>query len=304
MKRSNIVSYKIIVFVKQVPDTKNITGEAMKPDGTVNRAALPAIFNPEDLNALELALQLKDKYGAKVVIGAMGPPAASEVLRQALYRGADETVLLTDRSFAGADTLATSYTLSFCAKTIGDFDLVICGRQAIDGDTAQVGPQLAEKLDLPQISYVEEVISLDKKKIKAKRAIEGGFEVLESPLPCLLTVVDANDPRPSNALRVMKYKKAKTRSELLAFHAGANYTDAELLAVEEESLKNKGLWINEWNNADIKADPERIGLKGSPTKVKNIMNVVLTGSGTKRIEPTEAGINALMHELIEDHTLG
>ncbi len=295
---------KIVVFVKQVPDTKNVTGEAMKPDGTVNRAALPAIFNPEDLNALELALQLKDKYGAKVVVGTMGPPTASEVLRQALYRGADEVVLLTDRSFAGADTLATSYTLSCCAKRIGDFDIVICGRQAIDGDTAQVGPQLAEKLNVPQISYVEEVISLDKKKIKAKRAIEGGYEILESPLPCLLTVVDANAPRPSNAIRVMKYKKAKTRSELVAFHSGANYTDAEMLAVEEENLKTKNLWIHEWNNSDIKADPERIGLKGSPTKVKNIQSVILTGSGFKKVEPSEAGISALIHELIEDHTLG
>ncbi len=298
------MAYKIVVFVKQVPDTKNVSGEAMKPDGTVNRAALPAIFNPEDLNALELALHLKDRYQAKVIVATMGPPAAAEVLRQALYRGADETALLTDRAFAGADTLATSYTLSCCAKKIGDFDLIICGRQAIDGDTAQVGPQLAEKLDIPQISYVEEVLKLDKKKITAKRAIDGGFEILEAPMPCLMTVVDANDPRPANSLRLMKYKKAKTRSELLSSHSGASYTDAEALAVEEDSMRAKNLWIHEWNNADIKADPERIGLKGSPTKVKNIQSVVLTGSGFKKIEPNENGIASLIHELIEDHTLG
>jgi len=298
------VSYTIIGFVKQVPDTKNVTGEAMKPDGTVNRAALPAIFNPEDLNALELALELKDRYGAKIVVGTMGPPNASEVLRQALYRGADETVLLTDRAFAGADTLATSYALSCCAKKIGKFDLILCGRQAIDGDTAQVGPQLAEKLNLPQISYVEEVISLEKNKVKAKRAIEGGFEVLESPLPALMTVVDANDPRPPAASRLMRFKKAKTKTELLAQHAGASYTDAEFIEGESQELRKKGLWINELNASEAGADLERTGLKGSPTKVKQIMSVVLKGGTFKKIEPTEEGINSLMHELIEDHTLG
>ncbi len=298
------MSYTVIVFVKQVPDTQNITGEAMKADGTVNRGALPAIFNPEDLNALELALELKSKYNAKVIVGTMGPPNAAEVLRESLYRGADEAILLTDRSFAGADTLATSYALSCCARKVGKFDLILCGRQAIDGDTAQVGPQLAEKLKLPQISYVEEVRELDKKKIVAKRAIEGGFEVLESPLPCLLTVVDANEPRPQAARRIMKYKKAMTRSELSKAHADANYTDAEMLAEEEENLKKKGLWIEEWSAKDAGADVERIGLAGSPTKVKNIQSVILTATDSKKVEPTEAGVNALVHELIEDHTLG
>ena len=298
------MSYTIIVFVKQVPDTKNVTGEAMKPDGTVNRAALPAIFNPEDLNALELALQLKDRFGAKVIVGTMGPPNASEVLRQSLYRGADETVLLTDRAFAGADTLATSYALSCCAKKIGKFDLILCGRQAIDGDTAQVGPQLAEKLNIPQISYVEEVISLDKNKIRAKRAIEGGFEILESPLPVLMTVVDANDPRPPAASKLMRFKKAKTKTELLAQHAGASYTDAEFIEGEMQELKKKNLWIKELSASEAGAELERTGLKGSPTKVKQIMSVVLKGGNFKKIEPTEEGINSLMRELIEDHTLG
>ena len=291
---------QLIVFVKQVPDTKNITGEAMTPQGTVNRAALPAIFNPEDLNALELALQLKDRYGYHVVVATMGPPNASNVLREALYRGADEAYLITDRAFAGADTLATSYALSRLAVTIKDYDLILCGRQAIDGDTAQVGPQLAEKLNLPQISYVEEVVSITKDQIKARRAIDGGYELLESPMPALLTVIDANEPRCPAAKRLMKFKKAKTRFEL----AGSNYTDAERLAEEEESLRAKGLWINEVNAAAIGADVERIGLKGSPTKVKKIESVVLKAGQAKQIEPTEAGIGNLIHELIQDHTLG
>ena len=289
------MSYKIIVFVKQVPDTKNVTGEAMKPDGTINRAALPAIFNPEDLNALELALQLKDRYGAKVVAATMGLPKAADILRVALCMGADEAVLLTDRILGGADTLATSYALSCCAKKIGDFDLILCGRQAIDGDTAQVGPQIAEKLKIPQFSYVEEVISLEGKTIRAKRAIEGGYEILEAPMPVLLTVIDANEPRPQNAARIMKYKKAKTPSEFKA--AGA----ADDLIGQNAK---KGLVIQEWSAADVEADPKRCGKAGSPTNVKQIMSVVLTAGDFKKIEPTEAGVGDLVRELIEDHTLG
>ena len=298
------MSYTILVFVKQVPDTQNITGEAMKPDGTVNRAALPAIFNPEDLNALELALQLKDRYGAKVIVATMGPPAAADVLRSAMFRGADEAVLLTDRAFAGADTLATSYALMSCAKQIGNFDLILCGRQAIDGDTAQVGPQLAEKLKIPQICYVEEVISLEKKKIVARRAIEGGYEVLSSPLPALLTVIDSNEPRPMNARRIMKYKHARTRSELVREHADNDYTDAEGIEAEAKKLAVSGLMIHEWSATDVNADPARIGLAGSPTKVKNIQSVVLTAGEAKSVAPTAEGMAELMHELISDHTLG
>lgn len=289
------MSYKIIVFVKQVPDTKNVTGEAMKPDGTINRAALPAIFNPEDLNALELALQLKDRYGAQVVAATMGLPKAADILRAALCMGADEAVLLTDRILGGADTLATSYALSCCAKKIGNFDLILCGRQAIDGDTAQVGPQIAEKLKIPQFSYVEEVISLEGKTIRAKRAIEGGYEILEAPMPVLLTVIDANEPRPQNAARIMKFKKAKTPSEFKA--AGAV---EDLIA---QSAK-KGLVIQEWSAADVDADPKRCGKAGSPTNVKQIISVVLTAGDFKKIEPTEAGVSDLVRELIEDHTLG
>lgn len=288
------MSYTIIVFVKQVPDTQNITGDAMKADGTVNRQALPAIFNPEDLNALELALQLKDRYQAKVTVATMGPPSAAEVLRDALCRGADDAVLLTDRAFAGADTLATSYALSKCAQKIGHYDLILCGRQAIDGDTAQVGPQIAEKLHLPQISYVEEVLELTEKSVKARRAIEGGYEVLETPTPALFTVIDANEPRPKNAIRIMKYKKAKSKLDL-----GADAT-----AEDVEKLAAKDLLIQAWNATDVGAAPERIGFAGSPTKVKQIQSVVLTAGDYKAVEATDAGVTNLIHELIEDHTLG
>ena len=286
------MSYTIVVFVKQVPDTQNITGDAMKADGTVNRQALPAIFNPEDLNALELALQLKDRYQAKVTVATMGPPAAAEVLRDALCRGADNAVLLTDRAFAGADTLATSYALSKCAAKIGKFDLILCGRQAIDGDTAQVGPQSAEKLHRPQISYVEEVLDLNEKTVKARRAIEGGYEILETPTPALFTVIDANEPRPKNATRIMKYKKAKSKLDL---GAAATAEDIEKLAA-------KDLLIQAWSAADVEAAPNRIGFAGSPTKVKQIQSVVLTAGDYKAVEATDTGVTNLIHELIEDHT--
>ena len=290
------MSYTVLVFVKQVPDTQNITGDAMKADGTVNRAALPAIFNPEDLNALELALQLKDRYGVKVVVATMGLPAAADVLRQAMYRGADEGILLTDRAFAGADTLATSFALSCAAQKV-KFDLILCGRQAIDGDTAQVGPRVAEKLALPQIAYTEEIISLGDGKVVARRAIEGGYEVLESPLPAVMTVIDANIPRPMAAKRIMKYKRARIKSEL-----AKEYTDDVDAKMAE--LKGKGLLIEEWTAADVNADLERIGKAGSPTKVKAIASVVLTASESKQVEATEAGVTELIHELIADHTLG
>ncbi len=293
----------ILVFAKQVPDTKNVTGKAMKDDGTVNRAALPAIFNPEDLNALEMALELRGRFGGKVIVATMGPPTAANILRHALYMGADETILITDRKFAGADTLATSYTLSCAAKKVGTFDVILCGRQAIDGDTAQVGPQLAEKLDIPQLTYVEEIRDVKGGKLRAKCQIDGGFEVVETPLPALLTVIDANTPRPAGAKRLMQYKKAVTRSELLAKSGGADYEDANRLAEEEKRLKKSNLWIHEWSAADIGADPNRIGLPGSPTKVKNIQSVVLAGGTYKDIPPTEDGIKGLVHDLVAEHIL-
>jgi electron transfer flavoprotein beta subunit len=294
------VSYRILVFVKQVPDTQNISGDAMTPEGTVNRAALPAIFNPEDLNALELALELKDRYNAEVIVATMGMPAAAEVLRQSLYRGADRAILVTDRALAGADTLATSYTLSCCAKTVGDVDLVLCGRQAIDGDTAQVGPQIAEKLNWPQLCYVEEVKSIEDGKITLRRAIEGGYEILECPLPALLTVIDANEPRPMNAKRIMKYKRARSKGEVNAAYKAEPEKAAEIIS----SLKEKGLLIEEYNAAEIGAAPDRIGFPGSPTKVKQVSSVVLTASEAKSVAPDAESIKQLIHELITDHTLG
>ncbi|MBE6391995.1 MAG: electron transfer flavoprotein subunit beta/FixA family protein [Lentisphaerae bacterium] len=294
------MSFNLLVFIKQVPDTQNISGDAMTPEGTVNRAALPAIFNPEDLNALELALQLKDRYDANVTVATMGMPAAAEVLRQALYRGADRALLVTDRALAGADTLATSYTLSCVVKMLGNVDLVLCGRQAIDGDTAQVGPQIAEKLRIPQICYVEEVISLEPGKITARRAIEGGYEVLESPLPALLTVIDCNEPRPENVKRIMKFKRARSAGEI----AMANKDDAARAEAIKADLAAKGLLIEEYNAAAIGADPARIGFTGSPTKVKQVQSVILTAGDAKEVAATAEGISELMHELISDHTLG
>jgi len=297
------VSRTVLVFVKQVPDTQNITGDAMTPEGTVNRSALPAIFNPEDLNALEMGLQLKDRFGLHLVAATMGPPKAAEVLRECLCRGADEGILLTDRAFAGADTLATSYALSCCAKKVPDVAVVLCGRQAIDGDTAQVGPQIGEKLKLPQICYAEDVLEMTEKTLSARRRIDGGYEVLRSPLPVLLTVVDGNDPRPMAARRIMKYKRAKTPSEVKAALGGAS-ADPEKVAAEVARLEGAGLLIREWSAADSGAEPERIGLAGSPTKVKQVMSVVLTAGEAKQIEPTADGVAALIHELIADHTLG
>ena len=208
------MAYNCVVAVKQVPDTKRITGQAMNDDGTVNRGALPAIFNPEDLNALELALDIKDKFGGKVTVITMGLPAASEVLRQAIYRGADDAILITDRRCSASDTLATSYILS-CAVRKLNYDIVLCGRQAIDGDTAQVGPQLAEKLNIPQITYVEKLLSLENQTIIVRRNIGNGWQEVKCGLPVLLTVVDdANEPRVSAAKRLMKYKKARTPIEI------------------------------------------------------------------------------------------
>ena len=296
------MSLTSLVFVKQVPDTHNISGEAMKEDGTVNRGALPAIFNPEDLNALELALELKERFGGRVAVCTMGPPAAAGVLRHALYMGADEAILLTDRKFAAADTLATSYALACAARKFGSFDLVLCGRQAIDGDTAQVGPQTAEKLGIPQITYVEKVLGLEQGRVRVRSQIDGGTEVAECTLPALFTVVgSANTPRPAGARRLMQYKKAVTRSEMLARHAGKTYEDSEAMAAEEERLRNRGLWIHEWSAADVGAEEGRVGGAGSPTKVKKIESVVLAAGEYQDIPPTDAGIHNLMQELIADH---
>ena len=204
------MSLKIVVLAKQVPDTRNVGKDAMTAEGTVNRAALPAIFNPEDMNALEQALRLKEQNpGSTVGILTMGPPRAGQIIREGLYRGADTGWLLTDRLFAGADTLATSYALATAIRKIGDVDLVIGGRQAIDGDTAQVGPQVAQKLGLNQITYAEEILDCKDGRITVRRHIDGGVETVEAPLPCVITVNGSAAPcRPANARLTMKYKRA------------------------------------------------------------------------------------------------
>lgn len=286
---------KVVVLAKQVPDTRNVGKDAMKADGTVNRAALPAIFNPEDLNALEQALTIKDMCeGTTVYILTMGPLRAADIIRDAMFRGADGGYLLTDRAFAGADTLATSYALSRALVEIKP-DLIIAGRQAIDGDTAQVGPQVAEKLGLPQITYAEQIESIDDRQIVVKRRLEHGVETVSAPFPVAITVnASAPECRPQNAKRVMKYKRAMTRSELQA--AGDDYM---------QFVENKDyLKIVEWNVGDIDADPAQLGMLGSPTKVKQIENVVFQAKESRKLTVSDADINSLMVELIAGHTLG
>lgn len=290
------MSFNIVVLAKQVPDTRNVGKDAMKADGTVNRAALPAIFNPEDLNALEQALRVKDKIkGATVSVLSMGPGRAAEVIRESIYRGADKGYLLSGREFAGSDTLATSYALSCAIRKMGKVDMIICGRQAIDGDTAQVGPQIAEKLGFPQITYTEEILEVTETTVTAKRRVERGVEVVKGPLPMLLTVNGtAANCRPRNAKLVMKYKYAKTPTERQ--ESSSDYTDM----YDAHPYLN----IAEWGASDIEHDPKWLGLSGSPTKVKQIENVVFTAKESKRMGTTDAEVEELMKELIANHTIG
>lgn len=287
---------KIVVLAKQVPDTRNVGKDAMTPEGTVNRSALPAIFNPEDLNALEQALRIKDEIqGSTVHVVTMGPPRAADIIRDAMFRGADGGVLLTDRKFAGSDTLATSYALSCVLKKFGA-DIIVAGRQAIDGDTAQVGPQVAEKLGLPQVTYAEEIVSVDENRIVIKRRLEHGTEVVSSPLPMVMTVnASAPECRPKNAKRIMTYKYAMTASEA----AAAAGSDAAKRVENKEYLQ-----IVEWGAADVNPDEQQLGLTGSPTKVKKIENVVFQAKEAKRLTCSDEDINSLMVELISSHTLG
>ncbi len=303
------MGYKIVVCAKQVPDTREISGDAMKADGTLNRSALPAIFNPEDKNALEMALELRDRYGGKVTVITMGPPRAAEILRESLEMGADDVVLLTDRGFAVADTLATSYTIGRAVERTGGADIILCGRQAIDGDTAQIGPQLAGRLGIGQATYVTEVLDLADRTARVKRMIQGGFEVLECRLPLLMTVPDqANEPRPPRAKLIMKYKRARAPWELVSQvdpDGGLPKDDlARKLGEVEYTLAQKDLLIHEWDGQAIAADMERTGYDGSPTRVMKIEPAVLKQTEHKRIEPTEQGLAELIHELAEDHVLG
>lgn len=292
---------RIIVLAKQVPDTRNVGKDAMKEDGTINRGALPAIFNPEDLNALEQALRIKDKFpGTTITMLTMGPGRAAEIIREGMFRGADNGYLLTDRSFAGADTLATSYALSMAIRKIGDFDLIIGGRQAIDGDTAQVGPQVAEKLGLPQVTYAEEIMKIENSKITIRRGIAGGVETVEAPMPLLITVNgSAAECRPRNAKLVQKYKRA------LGVQEKAEITKAgQPLPYEDDYKQFPYLNIEEWSVADVDADVVQCGLSGSPTKVKTIQNIVFQAKESKVISSADGEIDDLMKELIKNHTIG
>ena len=289
------MSLKIVVLAKQVPDTRNVGKDAMTAEGTVNRAALPAIFNPEDMNALEQALRLKEQNpGSTVGILTMGPPRAGQIIREGLYRGADTGWLLTDRLFAGADTLATSYALATAIRKIGDVDLVIGGRQAIDGDTAQVGPQVAQKLGLNQITYAEEILDCKDGKITVRRHIDGGVETVEAPLPCVITVNGSAAPcRPANARLTMKYKRAACPLE-------RSSEDRYASLYEERPYLN----LNQWSVADVDGDPSQCGLAGSPTKVKAVQNIVFKAKESKRLTASDADVEDLVKELLESHTIG
>ena len=281
----------IIVLAKQVPDTRNVGKQAMNADGTVNRSALPAIFNPEDLNALEQALLIKDANpGSRITLLTMGPSRAADVLREGLYRGADAGILLSDKAFAGADTLATSYALATAIRKMGKYDIILCGRQAIDGDTAQVGPQVARELGLPQVTYTRRIMQLDGNKITIERSIENGVEVVEEPLPLLLTVDGAAAAcRPRNAFRLLQYSKVATPSERVAAGKPVSAADGVLA---------------EWNLESVDGDAARCGLSGSPTKVKKVENVIFQAKESKRYTDDDEQIKALVSELLANHTIG
>ena len=265
--------YRVLVLVKQVPDTKNVSEEAMNADGTINRAALPAIFNPEDLHALEMALNFKDKTETEIHVLSMGLVSASEVLRETLFRGADHAYLLNDRRFAGADTIATSYALSKAIEKIGNIDLIFAGRQAIDGDTAQVGPQVAKDLNLPQITYAEELISIEGKSLTLKRQIENGFEIIKGQMPLVVTVVDTAPHIRPRSIESMIFKRKSP--------------------------------IFIWNLEDIQADPQHTGMNGSPTNVHKIANVSFQNNNRKthQVEISETGFDDLLAALIADRSV-
>lgn len=289
------MSLKIVVLAKQVPDTRNVGKDAMTAEGTVNRAALPAIFNPEDLNALEQALRIKEQQpDVKVGLLTMGPPRAGEIIREGLFRGADTGWLLTDRLFAGADTLATSYALATAIKKIGNVDLVIGGRQAIDGDTAQVGPQVAQKLGLNQVTYAEEILKIENGKATIRRLIDGGVEVVEAPLPLVVTVNgSAAECRPANAKLVMKYKYAACPLEV------ADDDARKGLRAERPYLN-----LTQWSVADVDGDASQCGMSGSPTKVKEVQSIAFQAKESKTMDGSDENINSLIQELLADKIIG
>ena len=252
----------IVVCVKQVPDTADVK---INPEtGTLIREGVPSIVNPLDLHAVEAGLHIKEKTGGKLTFLTMGPPQAEAALREAIAMGADEGVLLSDRAFAGSDTWATSYTLARAIQKMGA-DVIICGKQAIDGDTAQVGPETAEFLSIPHISYVRKIEGISDNAIRVQRLMDEGYDLIESPFPVLLTVVkELNEPR----LPSLKGKMAAKKAE-----------------------------IRKWGMADIAADENSLGLRGSPTQGKNIFTPE-PRSGRKMLEGSpEEQVGALIQEL-------
>lgn len=227
-----------IVCIKQVPNTTNV--QIDQKTGTLKREGVESIINPFDEYAIEEAIRLKERFGGKTTVITMGPPQAETALREAIGRGIDNAVLVTDRAFAGADTWATSYTLASAIKTLGDYDVIICGKQATDGDTAQVGPGVAEMLDIPHVAYVKKIETIDDKSMKVERMMEDGYDLIEMPLPALISVVkEINSPRLPSLRGMMNAKKAV---------------------------------IQKMTAVDIKAEAQRIGLTGSPTQVLKIFS--------------------------------
>lgn len=237
---------KIIVCAKQVPDTNEVKIDPVK--GTLIREGVPSILNPDDANALEAALELKDRYpGTHVSVISMGPPQATYMLRECLAMGADDAYLLSSRAFGGADTCATSTTIAAGVRKIGEYDIIFAGRQAIDGDTAQVGPQTAQRLGIPSVTYVRKIRELKETSIIVERALEDGYEVIEVKKPCMLTAVkELNKPRYMSISRI------------------------------EEAYKKE---ITIWNENDVKLSPEDCGLKASPTQVHRSFTPPPKGAG-------------------------
>ena len=307
---------RIVVLVKQVPDTANVTGDAMKDDGTVNRAALPAIFNPEDLNALEEALRLKRRHGGRVTVLTMGPPAAAQVLRESLYRGADEVVLLSDRAFAGADTLATSYALARAIEQLGAMRPRAL-RPAGDRRRHRPGGSADRREAQPAADHLCEP---HRRARAARRGALG--EPARSPPParsktaprrcarrcppCSRSQSEANEPRPPSAKLVMTYKHAVAEA-MPGYddsYLDPDSDEAEVCLLSRDGTPVCRAKIVLWDAASIGAERDLVGLRGSPTRVKKIDSVVLTAGETRLVEPTDQGVRGLVRELIEEHILG
>ena len=290
---------KIVVCIKQVPDTVEVKIDPKT--GTLIRDGVPSIINHDDKTGIEAALQLKEQLGGTVTVVSMGPPQADVALREALAMGCDEAYLVSAREFGGSDTYATSGIIAAALKKIG-YDLIITGRQAIDGDTAQVGPQVAEKLGLSQITYTEEILNVDEtaRRITVKRHIDGGVETVEGPLPIVLTVNGSAAPcRPRNAKLLQKYKRALGAQEKAAITK-----DGSELPYAELYEKFPYLNITEWSVADVEGDTKQCGLSGSPTKVKKIENIVFQAKESKTMTGSDQDVEGLIVELLANHTIG